>query len=210
MNQVDYKKKYDEALERMKSWARGEHPECFTEARKAAEFIFPELAESEDESIRKGIIEYLEQSQFGEEHYQIDDDIVRNYISWLEKQKEQLKIKQDMLTTFRNSVPEEWDFSKDKDLKEEVDRCFHNGMFPKYITQYTTITVSDLMRCASHFYKFGKEHKPISLSEEDIANIDNIIWLCENSEKGTEITWLPTQAREIKKLMETIKQHKEL
>jgi len=46
-------KAYDEALERMKSWARGEYPECFTEAQKAAEFIFPELAESEDERIRK-------------------------------------------------------------------------------------------------------------------------------------------------------------
>lgn len=45
-----------------------------------------ELLESENERIRKGIIQYLEQSQFGEEHYQIDDDVVRNYIAWLEKQ----------------------------------------------------------------------------------------------------------------------------
>ena len=208
MNQVDYKKKYDEALERMKSWARGEHSECFSEARKAAEFIFPELAESEDERIRKELLDYLKERTVVESL--TDTRVKKDWIAWLEKQKEQLKIKQDMLTTFRNSVPEEWDFSKDKDLKEEVHRCFHNGMFPEYITATTTITVSDLMRCASHFYKFGKEHKPISLSEEDIANIDNIIWLCENSEKGTEITWLPTQAREIKKLMETIKQHKEL
>ena len=203
MNQVDYEKKYKEALERMKSWARGEHPECFTEARKAAEFVFPELAESEDEKIRKAIIELVKQSS-----HILNPMNQKSMIAWLEKQKEQLKIKQDMLTTFRNSVPEEWDFSKDKDLKEEVDRCFHNGMFPGYITPKTTITVSDLMRCASHFYKFGKEHKPISLSKEDIANINNIIWLCENSEKGIEYTWLPTQAREIKKLMETIKQHK--
>jgi len=33
---MDYEKKYKEALERMKSWAKGEHPECFTEAQKAA------------------------------------------------------------------------------------------------------------------------------------------------------------------------------
>lgn len=59
----------------------------FTMLREALETLIPELKESEDESIRKGIIEYLEQSQFGEEHYQIDDDIVRNYIAWLEKQK---------------------------------------------------------------------------------------------------------------------------
>lgn len=53
---------------------------------EALEILIPELKESEDERIRKGIIEYLEQSQFGEEHYLIDDDIVRDYISWLEKQ----------------------------------------------------------------------------------------------------------------------------
>ena len=29
---MDYEQKYKEALERMKSWAKGEHPECFTEA----------------------------------------------------------------------------------------------------------------------------------------------------------------------------------
>lgn len=51
--------------------------------------IIPELKESEDERIRKAIIEYLEQSQFGEEHYLIDDNVVRGYISWLEKQGEQ-------------------------------------------------------------------------------------------------------------------------
>lgn len=39
MNQEEKAKAYDEALERMKSWVRGEHPECFGEAQKAAEFI---------------------------------------------------------------------------------------------------------------------------------------------------------------------------
>ena len=46
-------------------------------------------SESKDEKIRKGIIKYLEQSQFGEEPYSIDDDTVRDYIDWLEKQGEQ-------------------------------------------------------------------------------------------------------------------------
>lgn len=70
---MDYEKLYKEALER---------------ARKgqSIESIFPELKENEDEEIIKGIIRYLEQSQFGEEPYLIDDDVVRNYIAWLEKQ----------------------------------------------------------------------------------------------------------------------------
>ena len=40
---MDYEKAYKDALERMKSWAKGEHPEYFSEAQKAAEFIFPWL-----------------------------------------------------------------------------------------------------------------------------------------------------------------------
>ena len=72
-------KAYDEALERMKSWARGEHPECFTEAQKTAEFIFPELCESKDERIRKELIEFVK-SRGG---------FKQEYIAWLEKQGEQ-------------------------------------------------------------------------------------------------------------------------
>ena len=82
-------KAYDEALERMKAWVRGEHPECFTEAQKAAEFIFPELKpelkESEDERMWKLIKKYV--------HYNISDialnadHITREQLeSWLEKQ----------------------------------------------------------------------------------------------------------------------------
>lgn len=82
----DYKQKYEEAIARMNKWVEGSE---IIEPKEVAEFVFPELKESEDERIRKEIIEYLEQSQFGEEHYQIDDDIVRGYIAWLEKQGEQ-------------------------------------------------------------------------------------------------------------------------
>lgn len=70
-------KAYDGALERMKSWAKGEHPECFTEAQKAAEFIFPELKESEDEKIRKELISFLQS---------YDTLLTQKFIAWLEKQ----------------------------------------------------------------------------------------------------------------------------
>lgn len=150
---MNYEKAYKEALEKATAFYETKSPDCLI-----LESIFPELAESDDERIRKEIISIVKSYReccITEGNHRFDD-----CISWLEKQNEQIKIKQDMLTTFRNSVPEEWDFSKDKDLNEEVGRCFHNGMFPKYITPSTTITVSDLMRCASHFYRFGKEHKP--------------------------------------------------
>ena len=82
---MNYEQRYKEALERMKSWVKGEHPECFSEAQKAAEFIFPELAESEDEKIRKSLIRFLK-SPFVNEN--IADEKVDPWIAWLEKQEE--------------------------------------------------------------------------------------------------------------------------
>ena len=59
---MDYEKKYNEALERAKRWADGTlQPERIT-PQSICEAIFPELAESEDESIRKALIETIKQS----------------------------------------------------------------------------------------------------------------------------------------------------
>lgn len=86
MKTVEQKAKaYDEALERMKSWVRGEHPECFTEAQKTAEFIFPELKESEDERIRKDIIEMLR--NWASVHY-ITKEQFSERMAWLEKHEQ--------------------------------------------------------------------------------------------------------------------------
>ena len=89
MNTEQKAKAYDEALEKMKSWARGEHPECFTEAQKTAEFIFPELKESEDEKVEKAIFGMV---------YDSDNELWSSYdvsksdvLAWLEKQGEQEK-----------------------------------------------------------------------------------------------------------------------
>lgn len=72
----------------MKSLAKGEHPECFSEAQKAAEFIFPELKEkeTEDERIRKAIIAYINHGQ----HNGVSN---KDMIAWLEKQREQTHAK---------------------------------------------------------------------------------------------------------------------
>jgi len=81
--------RYVQALDRAKKWYNAPNIDKIpTYGNRIIEEIFPELTESEDERIRKGIVKYLEQSQFGEEYYCIDDDIVRDYIDWLEKQGE--------------------------------------------------------------------------------------------------------------------------
>lgn len=82
MTQEEKARAYDAALERMKSWARGEHPKYFSEAQKTAEFIFPELKESEGEKMRKNLYKCL--------RYYVPNDIAEEYIAWLEKQGKKL------------------------------------------------------------------------------------------------------------------------
>ena len=82
---MDYEKKYKEALERAKKTL--EKSSAKDEAKLVVEYFFPELAESEDERIRKWILEYLydglrkSDEQFKEQF--------KTAIAWFEKQKEQ-------------------------------------------------------------------------------------------------------------------------
>lgn len=85
---MDYEKLYKEALER----AKEKHDEYIhldndNVVPKDIEYIFPELAESEDEKIRKALISVLK-SDF-ENDTTIHDIRVGDIISWLEKQGEQ-------------------------------------------------------------------------------------------------------------------------
>ena len=87
---MNYEKKYKEALERMKSWVKGEHPECFCEAQKAAEFIFPELKESEDERVQKAIYNALKYLETELSWDVVDEVDILDVYAWLEKQSKKL------------------------------------------------------------------------------------------------------------------------
>ena len=79
---MDYEKKYKEALKIAKEW----HKECESgdnsQRMKKLESMFSELAESEDEKIRKEMIAYMKHPHSG-------DLFPKAWIDWLEKQKEQ-------------------------------------------------------------------------------------------------------------------------
>lgn len=74
-----YEQKYKAALE----WMQGMYGGLHGKTKKEAEKYFPELAESEDEKIRKSLIEY-----FGEQCDMSDWNGVYGYqvLAWLEKQ----------------------------------------------------------------------------------------------------------------------------
>ncbi len=84
---MDYEQKYKEALERAKGIMRGECETAFVYSPTLFGYLFPELAESEDERIRKKIIATIN-LYYGEPL----EDEAKEMISWLEKQGEKDRI----------------------------------------------------------------------------------------------------------------------
>ena len=87
---MDYEKKYKEALERAKKALRAANDT----GEDVVEFIFPELAESEDERIRKTLIRFFanikEISESGRTTWAVrkeDAEMCKSFIAYLEKQK---------------------------------------------------------------------------------------------------------------------------
>lgn len=87
---MDYKEKYKKALERAKKlYEQGTITESLG-------YVFPELTESEDERIRKGLIEnfkwfcgdYPETTKWGKD----DNLLVKDIIAWLEKQSNKKQV----------------------------------------------------------------------------------------------------------------------
>lgn len=82
---MDYKKEYIEALER----ARQVHATNVDENKKSTEYIFPELKESNDEKIRKWLLNFVQglpDEGLDFHFYNLNKEQV---LAWLEKQGEQ-------------------------------------------------------------------------------------------------------------------------
>lgn len=79
----NYKEKYEQALERAtQKW------ECGDMTRESLEYLFPELAESEDEKISKEIVDFIcwetDNGSITKEHL----EKTNSWLAWLEKQGE--------------------------------------------------------------------------------------------------------------------------
>ena len=79
----DYKEKYEQAMLRMNKWVEGSE---ITDPKEVAEFVFPELKESENEGIKKFLIKRVQQPIGTNFLEGIKKDEI---IAWLEKQGEQ-------------------------------------------------------------------------------------------------------------------------
>jgi len=91
MTQEEKAKAYDEAIERAESiYNETAIPSATTKG--ICTYIFPELKESEDERIRKGLIEGFQQYDEEECWRDIEYLRIKDIIAWLEKQNEQKPI----------------------------------------------------------------------------------------------------------------------
>ena len=86
---MDYKEKYEQALERMKIWMSEDTPDEFFDNHEVHTFVFPELKESDEEIIKEiiSIVKSYRESCITEGNHRFD-----NCIAWLEKQGEQKSI----------------------------------------------------------------------------------------------------------------------
>lgn len=112
MNIEEKAKAYDEALGRAKSLF-GNSP-IGSERAKICSIIFPQLAESEDERIRKQLIDAI---KIGRSNNGISftQEAASRYIAWLEKHSEE-EIKKIRNKEYTNGFNDVTGFGKQKDL----------------------------------------------------------------------------------------------
>lgn len=122
-----YEQKYKAALE----WMQGMYGGLHGKTKEEAEHFFPELAESEDERIRKVQLDYW-RSVGGKEWHGVP---VQEVIAWLEKQEGCEHIKKDWLEHIKQSwykegfidgkyscgTSKEWTINDAATLKELID-----------------------------------------------------------------------------------------
>ena len=114
---MDYEKKYKEALERAKIYCK-EH--TMVNPKNLIPIIFPELRESEDERIRKAIIELLK--EVGRDDTGISEN-AKCMIAWLEKQKEPENVSASTI------APSCWQKEQKQNPLEDYSRGYNDGYY---------------------------------------------------------------------------------
>jgi hypothetical protein len=116
---MNYEEKYKEMKKRVLAIGQGYVKEVdYNSPRSIAEYIDPELCESEDERIRKEIISFLKE---GEPYYCPNSVRRQEWANWLEKQGSKVDVLDDFPTEFErqishliaSSINKEWEYKKD-------------------------------------------------------------------------------------------------
>lgn len=175
---------YDKALDRCKEWASGTCEQSVNNSPKdIAEFIFPQLAESEDEKIREFLIGILSQGTWRKEWPFSPNEVV----AYLERQNHvQSDTEKEYVRTLKSLI---FNFLSGKD---EVDRDYYqriedwlDGRHVEKKEQESTNVLEDAFKyytdrgitisCGDFKAEPKKEQKSTEWSEEDEGELQNTI-----------------------------------
>lgn len=147
----DWKKKYNDAIIGIK--AVYENADAAT--RAALETKFPELAESEDERIRKWIVNFIEVRLPDAEEFEPE---YRAALAYLEKQKDEVQ-KQFNLGVQAGREEAMYEMEKEKmgEPKEWADEL--SAEIDRISKRYPEVSFAKLSRVAVHFSRWQKEQQ---------------------------------------------------
>lgn len=187
MTQEDKAKRYDEAIEKAKEWYSDAQIGIGFKAN--LEKLFPELKESDDERIRKELLEHCKNQAKPYIYTGNKCPQIQSWITWLEKQGKETSwkpSKEEMDVLYGLAyITNKYDEHKAEvitRLYQDLKREFFNGssyenMFPNTendVRRISTIQVLEYARSLDNYNQYGK------------ADIDkNIAWL---EKQGKETT----------------------
>lgn len=168
MNIEEKAKAYDEALKKAKKELAVSSPDSDS-ARQIFRF-FPQLAESEDEKIRKFLIDYFTSYKIGNVATKLNGYRIDDILAYLEKQKEQKPelVQQPPITYTYNS-----NASRDEQLKMALLALLNSDLIKVAGNKFTK---QDLIEWVERI----PTDKPAEWSEEDEAELNNILAFIKN------------------------------
>ena len=163
---MDYEKKYKEALEGAKKIIEyyKEHHRCDETSIEDLESIFPELKESEDERIRKELIEHCKNQakpyiDTGNECPQI-----QSWIVWIEKQRDKDKLIQE-LGEYKVKYTQEVLEKHINSISNKDDERLRRTTIA-FLKDFAEQGYENAVECIDWIGKQGKQ-KPAEWSEDD-------------------------------------------
>ena len=187
---MDYKNKYNDALEKLQeALAPKDGREISGLTRACIEEIFPELAESEDEKIRKELCKAI--------WTYIPNEDTHKYIAWLEKQKSIdenkiiKRIKTDIAISLINYINanSKGMYLSDIECEDIEDAIINNKWYKVYNYMKKKLEKQEEKQQGKTALEAIQEEKVDNSnkvetnpawSEEDEKNLKRVIWYVEN------------------------------
>ena len=185
---MDYEKKYNDALD----WMRKVYPTLNGSTKEDAEHYFPELKETEDERIRREMIEYFHGCIQRNKKSGFRVEQIKGWIAYLAKQKDERELsfiegKMEGVRQTCQEIKDAMSLFEPKDLtpfeftfRDYIDSAIHYCLSGEGYQQYIKEWAADLLNLEKQKDKVVKfdhdiEQKPAEWSEFDKGALKDAI-----------------------------------